>query len=533
MSYNIILPVRTGQNAQEAIQTLNNIVLIGANGSGKTRLGVWIEQKLQEQVTVHRISAQKALNISDYATIKNLEQAEKELLFGVADNNRNGVSWAKSNYRWNNSPATFLLNDFDKVLSLLFAKTTERDRIHTRQTRETQAYVPVPNSPLDIIVKIWSELMPHRILSFSDGKVLIRKEGLNDYHGKEMSDGERVILYLIGQCLCAPDNSIIIIDEPEVHIHKSIISKLWNKVEELCQNKLLIYITHDLDFASSRTDALKLWIKNYNGDNSWEWDEIPEENSLPENLVLEIIGNRKNVIFCEGDNGSLDTSIYELVYPNFHIIPRGGGEKVIEATKALRNNPALHHLNAFGITDSDYKEDEEKEALLANGIYALPVAEIESLFCIEPILRIIATHLELNSDQAVVQVIEFLINALKDEFDVQISSKAEKLVAYKLAAFSKKSNDEKGLADGLAETIGRIDVNCIYAQSRSLFQKAIDSKNLEQLLLIYNRKSLPERISPIFGLGKGQYGKLLIRLMKGSKQQEIINALKAYLPNLQ
>ncbi len=530
MSFKIILPNKSGQQGQENIQTENNIILIGANGAGKTRLGVWIEQKLQEQITVHRISAQKALNIPDYATIKTLEQAEKELLYGGESNN--GITWTKTHRRWGGNPTTYLLNDFDKLLSLLFAKTSERDSIHTRQTKETQTYIPVPDAPIDIIVKIWSELMPHRVISFLDGKVLIRKQGSDDYHGKEMSDGERVILYLIGQCLCAPDNSIIIIDEPEVHIHRSIVSKLWNKIEELCPNKLLIYITHDLEFAASRMDALKLWIKSYNGNDTWEWDIIPEEEQLPENLLLEIIGNRKNIIFCEGDKGSLDTSIYELVYPDYHIIPRGNGEKVIEATKALRNNQSLHHLNAFGITDSDYKEDEEKAALLANGIYTLSVAEIESLFCIEPILRIIAEHLELNPDEIVSQVIDFLTNALSAEYDVQVSSKAEKIIEYKLGAYSKKSNDEKGLVDGLSETLSRIDVSKIYNDSRAIFDDAITNKNLQHLLLIYNRKSLPDRISGIFGLSKGQYGKLLIRLLKGARQQEIIDALKGYLPEL-
>ncbi|PSL33268.1 DUF4435 domain-containing protein [Chitinophaga ginsengisoli] len=531
MRFKIILPNKAGQQGVETKQTDNNMVIVGANGAGKTRFGVWIEQKLQEQITVHRISAQKALNIPDYATIKPLEQAEKELLYG--DTSETGISWTKTNRRWGGNPTTFLLNDFDKLLTLLFAKTSERDSVHTKQTRETQTYIPVPDAPIDIIIKIWTELMPHRIISFLDGKVLIKKQGAkNDYHGKEMSDGERVILYLIGQCLCAPDNSIIIIDEPEVHIHRSIVPKLWNKIEELCSNKLLIYITHDLEFAASRTDALKLWIKSYNGNDSWEWDEVPEEEQLPENLLLEIIGNRKNVIFCEGDKGSLDTSVYELVYPNFHIIPRGNGEKVVEATKALRNNQNLHHLNAFGITDSDYKEEEEKAALLANGIHTLSVAEIESLFCIEPILRIIAEHLELNPDEIVEQVIDFLINSLKAEYDVQVSSKAEKLIEYKLGAYSKKSNDEKGLADGLTETLSRIDVSQVYNDCKIIFDRAIANKNLQQLLLIYNRKSLPDRISGLFGLGKGQYGKLLIRLLKGSRQQEITDALKVYLPQL-
>ena len=38
-----------------------------------------------------------------------------------------------------------------------------------------------------------------------------------------MSDGERAIFYFIGEVLCAKENSLIIIDEPENHLHKSIL----------------------------------------------------------------------------------------------------------------------------------------------------------------------------------------------------------------------------------------------------------------------------------------------------------------------
>src|SRR5690606_29971888 len=129
--------------------------------------------------------------------------------------------------------------------------------------------------------------------------------------------------YLIGQCLCAPDNSLIIIDEPEIHLHKSLMTRLWNKIEEACPSKSFIYITHDLDFASSRKGAFKIWIKNYDG-KTWQWDEVPEIDAFPENLTIEIIGNRKNIIFTEGDESSHDIAIYQAVYPQFHIIPRGG-----------------------------------------------------------------------------------------------------------------------------------------------------------------------------------------------------------------
>ena len=60
-------------------------------------------------------------------------------------------------------------------------------------------------------------------------RVTAKKVGQMEYHGQEMSDGERVILYLIGQCLSLPERSVIIIDEPEIHLHKSLVDKLWNR----------------------------------------------------------------------------------------------------------------------------------------------------------------------------------------------------------------------------------------------------------------------------------------------------------------
>lgn len=530
MSYKIILPKKDGTSGNETFQTENNIVFVGANGAGKTRLGVRIEELIQNQITVHRISAQKALNIPDYAQIKNLEQAEKDLMFGRSD--QHGNLGQKSTSRWGGKPATFLLNDYDKLLSVLFAKSTQRDRNYTLEARENQEYKVVPKSPIDIIIELWNSIMPHRELSFLDGKVSAKKTGQPQYHGQEMSDGERVILYLIGQCLSLSENSVIIVDEPEIHLHKSLVDKLWNKIEAQIQNKLLIYITHDLEFASSRTDATKIWVKEYNGNNQWVWEEIPVDENLPEGLMLEIIGNRKNIIFCEGENGNLDSTIYQLVYPDFHIIPRGSGSKVIEATKAFRSNTSLHHLTSYGIIDSDYKERAEITALSTHDIHTISVAEIESLFCIEPILRIISEHLELDANDKVNEVIDFLITSLTSEFDIQISSKSEKIIEYKLGAYSKEANTEQGLVDGLSTTLGRIDIPVIYEESRVLYQTAIDSRDLEKLLLIYNRKSLPDRISRIFGLANGEYGKLLVRLLKGSRQIEIITALKQYLPNL-
>ncbi|MBE9100864.1 DUF4435 domain-containing protein [Vacuolonema iberomarrocanum] len=530
MSFVIELPNRTGQGDPESIDSSGHIVLIGANGSGKTRLGIWIEQYHQTKYTVHRISAQKALSIPEFAQLKNLEQAEKDLTFGRHD--KHAVVDRKVIDRWGNTPATFLLDDYDKLLSLLFAKSAERDRKYTEQSRQAQTYVPVTDAPIDTIVKVWGDIMPHREIKFLDGKVLVKKTDDPEYHGKEMSDGERVALYLIGQCLCARDNSIIIIDEPEIHLHKSLVDKLWNKVEELSQSKTIVYITHDLDFASSRTDANKIWIKSFSGNNTWTWTEVPDEDSLPESMILEVLGSRKKIMFCEGEAGSLDATIYQIAYPDYHVIPRGGCEKVIESTKALRNNEALHHLGAVGIIDSDYRTPEEVLALESHGIQTILVAEIENIFCVEAAVRIVAEHLAQDPDDAVRQVTQFVSTALTNELELQITSMAERRIQYLLGAFSKSSNDKSGLVSGLNVTLEHIDVDRIYGECKLEFDKAIASTSLDKLLRVYNRKSLPSRISGLLGLANGEYKKLLVRLLKSPKQQAVVAALRHYLPSL-
>lgn len=503
------------------------IVLIGANGSGKTRFGIWVEESNHTAVPVHRISAQKALAIPEYAPLLNAEQAEKNLMLGRSDQHASVGN--KRATRWGNEPATFLLSDFDKVLSLLFARTAERDHLHTQATRTSQQYVPVPDSPIDSIMRVWGDLMPHRSVSLHDGKVVVNKGSPSEYHGKDMSDGERVALYLLGQCLCAPVNSVLIIDEPELHLHKSLMDKLWNKVEELCPNKTLVYITHDLDFAASRAGATKIWVHGYDA-GTWSWSEVPSDEVLPEALVLELIGNRKPILFCEGDRGGLDHTIYQLCYPNLHVVPRGGSEKVIEATKALRTNPALHTLAAHGIVDRDVRTAHECAALESGGLSILDLAEVENLFCLDTVVRLAATKLSLDPDSTSLAVSHYVTSAFASELEAQIALHAERRIRYHLSKFSSASSDEPGLVAGLASLLAQLDIPTIVADARNTLSEALASGDLIRILRVYNRKSLAERISVCFGLKHGEYPALVLRTMKSADGAPFIHAIRASLP---
>ena len=96
----------------------------------------------------------------------------------------------------------------------------------------------------DKLQRIWKMIFLIEIFLLKMGKILasLNKDGeLIKYKGKEMSDGERVVLYLIAQVLCVPQNKIIIIDEPEIHLHRSIINRLWDAIEAERKELFFIY----------------------------------------------------------------------------------------------------------------------------------------------------------------------------------------------------------------------------------------------------------------------------------------------------
>ncbi|NEP74593.1 MAG: ATP-binding protein [Okeania sp. SIO2G4] len=235
----LIFPPRKGKSENEPLECSEAVVIIGANGSGKSRLGRWIEEHQESSQVVHRISAQKNLDFSEYVPLTSMEKAINEFLFGISaiPQGREELQ-IKMMQRWkaNQRPelsVTPMLDDYNQVLSLLFAKENNRnsrivDQIREMQSEGNDQSPTISDSPIDVIQRIWKDILPHRKLVIENDKVTAAISNSDTYHGREMSDGERVALYLMAQCLCVPNDSILIIDEPEIHLHKSLMNKLWS-----------------------------------------------------------------------------------------------------------------------------------------------------------------------------------------------------------------------------------------------------------------------------------------------------------------
>ena len=73
MSYKYWLPDEIGEKKEYSTDS-NAVIIIGANGSGKSKLGAWIEQ--QSWGEVHRVGAQRNLNFNENLQLKSYTEAE-------------------------------------------------------------------------------------------------------------------------------------------------------------------------------------------------------------------------------------------------------------------------------------------------------------------------------------------------------------------------------------------------------------------------------------------------------------------------
>lgn len=526
---NIVLPQQRNSAARVKIELASNLVLVGANGSGKSRLGSWIELSSNIQTEIHRISAQRSLVMPETSTTKSYDKAEKQLLYG----NENGGKGHKTGHRWRSKPITSLLDDYSLLMISLFS---EEHHISTKFRQDVRNglkldSIEVPTTKLDSIKSIWEEILPHRVLTIGGAKVETSSVDYPDrkYNGSEMSDGERVMFYLIGQSLCAPKNSIVIIDEPEVHLHRGVQAKLWDSIEILRDDCTFIYITHDLEFAASRTSAMKICVESFDGTN-WNWFEVPDLADLPDEILLEVVGSRKPVIFIEGEKGSLDHDIYSLAYPGYTLKPVGSCQKVIEATKSFNEINDVHSLECIGIIDRDHRDDDQISFLEQRNIFCPMVAEVENLFLIEDLLLKVAESFGVESSQeAINKIKDFVITEFSENIEEFASKRVAHIVDSKLKRFDGSGIGIEALKTNLESINSEIDIDSLYNESREYAQGLVDSSDYSSIIKVFNHKGIVKQIGGYFEVKPSSFIKKSKYLLS-DESNGLIEIVRSHLP---
>lgn len=531
MSYKYWLPDEQGEKVEYETDS-NSIVIVGANGAGKSKLGAWIEK--QSWNDVHRIGAQRNLNFNENIPLKNYKEAENLVFYGKSDGKdlEKNTRWQWGHY------TTRLMDDFDNVLSALIALKNNEVNKFAQECKDAgndkNKWPDIPITSIEKLKEIWSTVLPQRGLIEDDSKfyAFVKKEGgIERYSATEMSDGERAVLYLTAQVLCVPYNKILIIDEPEIHLHPSIMNRLWKTLESYRNDCLFIYITHDLQFASAHGSVDKIWIKSFDGLN-WTLKKIIDEN-LPEELVLEVLGSRRSLLFVEGEKNSYDYQLYTQLYQDYLIIPCGGCSQVISRTKAFKNSKTLHEYAVYGLIDRDYRTQQEIDVLKKHGVYTLDVAEVENLFIVEEVIKIMAERFAVEDVNRTLETVKtFVINTkYSNMLNKQICQSVVAEIKYQLSCIEIDKKNDDNAKDSLNEGLSAIDYDEIKAEKEAIFKKALCERNYAEVLKVFNEKGVASEIGALLGINKQEYQAKVIKLVHSDGQEEIIKALAKYLPD--
>ena len=249
--------------------------------------------------------------------------------------------------------------------------------------RIVAAEIPSPFAQINELLGLGN--LSVAIKNSNDEEILAtNRDAGSTYSFAQMSDGERNAATIAANVLTVEPGTLVLIDEPERHLHRSIIEPFLSALLSLRDDCSFVVSTHEVALPSNFPDSPVLIVRscrwNDNVATDWELDILRPGSELPEDLRRAILGARKQILFVEGDAASLDTRLYEALFSDVLVVPKEGCAGVIRAATGLRASAGLHHVEAFGLVDRDDRPDSEVETLSEQGVFALDVCSVESLY---------------------------------------------------------------------------------------------------------------------------------------------------------
>lgn len=504
MNQPITLPQRTDGKRLTIAPDRRRIVIIGANGAGKTRFARRIADDLGDEA--FRLSALTALFRRDMASEPSTSSIDT--LYGAMFDSSP------------QEPTRRESSQLERVLAMLMHDEMV-NLIAYKVHRAENPAAELPKSNLDKAISVWQEIFPDNRVLTEGGRLLFARGIDKDaYSAVRLSTGERAVIYYIGALLYAPENSVVMVDNPDMFLHPAILQTVWNRLEEMRPDCRFVYTTHDLEFAGSRTDAATVWVRDCDmSARSWSYDILPSRQGLPDEVYLAIIGSRKPIIFIEGDSErSIDAKLYPLVFKDYTVKSMGSCNKVIEATRAFNDLAAFHHLDSHGIVDRDRRDDKEVEYLRGKKIFVPDVAEIENILMLEEVVRTVASNCGRNETRVFERVRRTILNLFKSMLKQQALQhtrhRVKRMMEYRIDG---RFGDINKLEEHMESLTAEINPRGMYERYCRDFNRYVGSGDYDAVLRVFNQKSMipSSNVAEMCGLrGKDDYIARILRILR-------------------
>ena len=456
-------------------------VIIGANGAGKSSLINELRKNSIDEMYV--LPAQKllyfVLNIHERNNVTKEKYISESKQVDIKIDTIDLYPFHIENS---------ISNTFTKLITLLVKDYTN---IVTRRSRKEK---DLPPTLWDRVEQIWNQIFPEIIFELEpDDRVIKVEKNGSKYSINGLSDGERCILFYIGNVLLAPENSYIIVDEPETFLNGAVYNELWDLLISERPDCQFIFASHNMDFVQSRTNAAYIWCKKFEAPYSLEYQILDDSLNLPLDLLTEVSGTRKPILFCEGTKTSIDYQIYSKLFSEFCFVkPVQGHKQVIQHTKAYNNLQLLHGNTAYGIIDNDWMDESSIQEQKEQNIFVLPFNEVEMMLVDEAVVK---SCLHFDDDKEKQQKFENLqqsiIESCKEKKDKIISLALKKRLDDFLEGNCIENNKptKEDVEEFLKNLVNEFDASSTVDSITFIVEESLNSSDFSAILKICNLKN--------------------------------------------
>ena len=459
-------------------------VIIGANGAGKTSL-INELRKNNSKINsneMYVLPAQKLLCFATHIQDRNVVDEDSY----ITEFNNINLKYETIDLYLNQIDANFS-NTFTKLITLLVKDIMAVATDNFRGKNESSL------SLWQKLEKIWNKIKPEIKFDIDTKNTVVKVEkNGSKYSINGLSDGERCILFYIGNVLLAPENSYIIVDEPETFLNAAVYNELWDLLISERPDCQFIFASHNMDFVQSRTNATYIWCKNFEAPYDLDYQVLEESQEIPLPLLTEVSGAKKPILFCEGTKNSLDYQIYSKLFSEFCFVkPVQGHKQVIQYTKAYNKLKKSHGNEAYGIIDYDWMDEARIQNYKKKNIFVLPFNEIEMLLVDEEMVNSVLSDDEEDKKQKINKLRDTVIGLCTTNKDkiirIALKKKLDEFMEGHLIETREPTEDEaRTFLENLSE---KFDITVTLENITKIVEDSIASSDFSKILKICNLKN--------------------------------------------
>ena len=481
------IPLTSHEPLHVSLKRGESLFVVGPNGSGKSALIQHLISSHEGQ-NIQRISAHRqtwlgsgSLNLTPLSR----KQFEQE---STSYERQYEALWREDYAEQKQSAVLFDLvaKDNTRARSITgFVDDKDLEGAAQRATESVSAF-----TELNDLLALGTLLIA---LENSNDEEIIAKHRKADasYSIAQMSDGERNAAIIGATVLTVEPGTILLIDEPERHLHRSIIVPFLAAVFANRQDCTFVISTHELALPASNPTAGVLMVRSCewqkNRASAWDIDLLESNDQVPEEIRQAILGSRRKVLFFEGTATSLDLPIYNALFPDISVVASGGSTDVQRAVEGIRGSYDLHHVEAFGLIDGDGRSKEAVDILRSRDVFALDAFSVESLYycseSLDAVVRWQEESLGRQADSMMQPALDAAFAALEEDglAERMAARRCEHVVRNRIV--SQAPNWETIRDDGQPDI--KISVTSPFQQELARFRELVEARDFDQLVARY------------------------------------------------